>query len=344
MIFKLLLLIIVFIATYIMLTTRDPDTRDADTKTIINVENFTKAETYMYMKKFFQKIQKTNTFFHYRDFETDNTVIRMNLDTLYSLAIIDTSQGDIKLNIPNINDRYMSCCVLDEYHYEVFYTTKGGKYKFPQSTKYLVCLIRIFVKDKSNEREIKHVNKLQDQFLIEADNYSTTLSLPELDITSYEQTKQLVNSLFETAPTMSSVGMFGKRGEVNELKHLMGVNMGWGGLSESQAMYVSIYPDNNDGIQEYSLSFRDVPVKAFWSIIIYDKEGFIIPGERQSLNNFTATKNTDNSYTINFSNDPTKINQLPIVSGWNYTIRMYEPREEILVGKWSFPALVKEPL
>lgn len=312
-----------------------------DNGNIINVENFTTAETHMYMKKFFKKIEKTNMFFHYRDFDTDNAVIRMNLDTLYSVAILDASQDDIKLVIPHINDRYFSCCVLDEEHYEVLFTNEGGSYMFPKTNKYLVCLIRILVKDNSNENEIKIVNNIQDNIYIESNNYSTNLSLPDFDFDSYKYTKELINKLFETAPTMSSIGMFGKKGEVNELKHIMGVNMGWGGLSEKYAYYESIIPENNDGYQEYSLSFNEVPVNAFWSIIIYDKNGFIIQGDRQSLNNFTAKKNKDKSYTINFSNDSQKINQLDIINGWNYTIRMYEPKEEILKGEWKFPELIE---
>jgi len=30
-------------------------------------------------------------------------------------------------------------------------------------------------------------------------------------------------------------------------------------------------------------------------------------------------------------------NCIPITLGWNYAIRMYQPREEILDGSWQFP-------
>jgi hypothetical protein len=40
---------------------------------------------------------------------------------------------------------------------------------------------------------------------------------------------------------------------------------------------------------------------------------------------------------MKFSNDNSKINNLNIKKGWNYTIRMYEPRKEILEGTWKFP-------
>ena len=72
----------------------------------------------MYMKKYFEKIGQVNTFFHHRDFKIDNSVIRMNLDTLYSLAIIDLKDGPVSIILPQIDDRYFSCNVLDEMHYE----------------------------------------------------------------------------------------------------------------------------------------------------------------------------------------------------------------------------------
>ena len=56
-------------------------------------------------------------------------------------------------------------------------------------------------------------------------------------------------------------------------------------------------------------------------------------------NNFTTLKNSDGSYTIHFSNDSQKKNQLNIIKGWNYTIRLYEPTKQFFQGIWKFPKL-----
>jgi hypothetical protein len=31
-------------------------------------------------------------------------------------------------------------------------------------------------------------------------------------------------------------------------------------------------------------------------------------------------------------------NLLPVTEGWNYLVRLYRPRAEILDGSWTFPA------
>ena len=34
-----------------------------------------------------------------------------------------------------------------------------------------------------------------------------------------------------------------------------------------------------------------------------------------------------------------RVNCLPIMDGWNYIVRLYQPREEILDGSWVFPTV-----
>jgi hypothetical protein len=41
--------------------------------------------------------------------------------------------------------------------------------------------------------------------------------------------------------------------------------------------------------------------------------------------------------TVHFGGDPKAPNFLPITPGWNYIVRLYRPRPEVLEGKWRFP-------
>jgi hypothetical protein len=55
----------------------------------------------------------------------------------------------------------------------------------------------------------------------------------------------------------------------------------------------------------------------------------------------TSKRNDDGSATIHFGGDPEQTNYFPIAEGWNYTVRQYRPRKEILDGTWKLPELVE---
>ena len=114
----------------------------------------------------------------------------------------------------------------------------------------------------------------------------------------------------------------------------------WGGNPDKDATYLNITPPNNDGTTVYKLVVKDVPVDAFWSISVYNAKGYFEPNKENaySINNPTGKKEADGSITIQFGGCDGKIaNCIPIVNGWNYPVRLYRPRKEILDGTWKFP-------
>jgi hypothetical protein len=55
------------------------------------------------------------------------------------------------------------------------------------------------------------------------------------------------------------------------------------------------------------------------------------------VNIITAKKNPDGAVTVQFGGcDGKSPNCLAIMPGWNYIVRMYRPRPEILNGIWRF--------
>ena len=119
-----------------------------------------------------------NRFYHYRNVTPiDNqSVVRMNKDTLYSGAVVDTSKG-ATLTIPDMPaGRYFSVLMIDNDHYSpgVIYTP--GTHKLPQDTKYLFLAVRIQLLRPDDPADIALVNKLQDQFVI---NGASAVPFPE---------------------------------------------------------------------------------------------------------------------------------------------------------------------
>lgn len=132
----------------------------------------------------------------------------------------------------------------------------------------------------------------------------------------------------------------GIRTLVDPVRHLIGSASAWGGNPDKDATYLNVTPERNDGSTVYKLNVRDVPVDAFWSVSVYNAEGYFEknPENAYSINNLTAKKKSDGSIAIQFGGcDDKTSNCLPIVKGWNYTVRLYRPRAEILNGKWKFP-------
>ena len=133
---------------------------------------------------------------------------------------------------------------------------------------------------------------------------------------------------------------FGARADVDPVHHLLGTAAGWGGLPDEEAAYISFEPGKPIG--EYTLTIKDVPVDGFWSISLYNADGFFEPNDRNaySVNNLTARRSPDGSVTVHFGGcGDDRPNCLPIMEGWNYTVRLYRPRPEVLDGSWSFPTI-----
>jgi hypothetical protein len=134
--------------------------------------------------------------------------------------------------------------------------------------------------------------------------------------------------------------MYGTKDDVDPVRFVIGAATGWGANPPKEALYLNIFPSRNDGSTIYKLHVKDVPVAGFWSVSVYNAEGYFQQNHYNaySLNNITAKKNEDGSITVEFGGCDGKIsNCLPIMKGWNYMVRLYRPRPEILEGKWKFP-------
>ncbi len=102
----------------------------------------------------------------------------------------------------------------------------------------------------------------------------------------------------------------------------------------------------------YVMHFRQdelPPVAAFWSITMYDKDGFQTANEldRFAIGDRDALQyNADGSLDIYFQHDnpgPDKVsNWLPAPEGaWNLTMRLYAPKAAVLDGSWNPPVVRK---
>ena len=162
--------------------------------------------------------------------------------------------------------------------------------------------------------------------------------MPNWDQTSQDKVRTALLALATTVP--DSRGMFGRQDQVEPIRHLLGSAAAWGGNPEKDALYLNVTPKANDGTAVYQFTVKDVPVDGFWSVSVYNAAGYFEKNsyDAYTLNNLTAKKNSDGSFTVQFGGCDARIaNCLPTMLGWNYMIRLYQPRGEVLAGTWRFP-------
>jgi hypothetical protein len=182
------------------------------------------------------------------------------------------------------------------------------------------------------------VHALQDALKVDQPGGPGSFEVPNWDQAGQKKVRDALLSLGSTIPDFK--GAFGPKDQVDPIRHLIGTALGWGGNPDKDATYLNVTPAKNDGVTVYKLHVKDVPVDGFWSASLYNADGYFEKNsyDAYSLNNLTATKGADGSIDIQFGGCDGKIaNCLPIMKGWNYTVRLYRPHAEILDGSWKFP-------
>jgi hypothetical protein len=153
--------------------------------------------------------------------------------------------------------------------------------------------------------------------------------------------KKVRDALLTLASTLPDTkGMFGPKADVDPVRRVIGSASAWGGNPEKDALYLNVTPPKNDGKTVYRLDVKNVPVDGFWSVSVYNAKGYFEPNalNAYTLNNITAKKGADGSMAVQFGGcDSHTTNCLPITPGWNYLVRLYRPRPDILNGSWEFP-------
>ena len=125
-----------------------------------------------------------------------------------------------------------------------------------------------------------------------------------------------------------------------------------GGQGEHEAMYPIRYTDSKSqpltGATKYAVHFKSAPpVDAFWSLTIYNANDKMLI--ENSLNRFKFGANTpglkkatDGSFTLQLQHEQPSdtSNWVPIPAGGFYMmLRLYQPKDEALSGKWELPAV-----
>jgi hypothetical protein len=307
----------------------------------VNVDNFVRAESDLFIANAVKEAGGTGKFFHRRELTPidKQTVIRINRDTLYSAAVVDLDAGPATITLPDAGKRFMSMQLINEDQYTPQVIYKSGRHTLSRDTigtRYVLVGVRTLA-DPNNPDDMKQAHALQDAIKLEQAGPGVW-EAPKWDPVTQKQVREALLALAAGLPDTRK--SFGTKADVDPVRRLVNSAAAWGGNPDKDALYLNVTPAKNDGKTVYKLHVGEVPVDGFWSISVYNAKGYYEANDRNAytINNLTAKHNDDGSVDVQFGGCDGQVpNCLPTASGWNYLVRLYRPRAEALSGKWTFP-------
>jgi hypothetical protein len=307
----------------------------------VSVDNYLRAETSIQFARMAKNSVQAGGFAHARQVVpiAQQSLNRMNRDTIYSSTVVDISAG-ATLTVPKTDGRYLSVAVIDENNYTQAIFHDEGQYALSRAahgTDHVALVARILV-NPEDPQDMASAHKLQNLLSVKA-NSSRPYVTVAYDKDSLTNTRNLLQQLGKDFADANYCS--GKPDEVRETRHMIGAAMGWGGLPTSEVVYFIV----GEGLpaDHFCLTLKDVPVDGFWSLSVYNKDGFFEenPFNAYTLNNVMAQQDQTGSYTIHFG--PEKLhmpNFLYVMDGWSLVVRLYRPHAEVQQGDWQLPELV----
>jgi len=299
----------------------------------------------------------------------EDMVVRSNNDTLYKMAWVYLGDGPVVLaSAAPSKERFSSFQLQDDRNanyrniiypegsYTLYYGEKpasivGEAVEVPSLLSAVV--LRIEVKDKHDADDMVAALAVFDGITIEGPVISQFPVVDVLSAFDERVVQEADKRMQETKKTVPYIEMIAGPGQepgkdVSYLNFATGTKEGWGGPATSHSAYESMYNDASgetlDGSKgEYMLVTEAPQVNAFWSVTVYDSTtGRFHPNDddRYHINNTTAARNEDGTYTFHFkmSCGDEDQNCLEVPAGpFDVAARYYLPGPEIMNGEWTMP-------
>jgi len=138
-----------------------------------------------------------------------------------------------------------------------------------------------------------------------------------------------------TAPTDDSNKLF------TQEKYEVGAAIGWGGAQIVDNIYE--VSGNFPADTCHKATFEDPKNRAFWSITVYDKAGFMF-NDLANLSSNTVSPNANGTYTVSFGCGEKALNNIKTANDsglFNLGIRHYQPSDLVSIEGFRILPTVK---
>ena len=307
----------------------------------MTAEQFIRAESLHFMSGM-SKRNGVNNFFHFTSLAMakDKWVVSPNNDVIYSMAIVDASQG-FTLTIPETGSRFITAQIVSEEHMSR-QLVGGGIYKFNAGDfngDHVAIGIRVGT-DATPQDVTYIVEKLQPQMKV---NAVTSAEVSNYDETTMLKVRKALISEYDKLENTFGV-MSSDIGYVTDWEKFTYTTAGAWGLSEDKyAMYI---PYNLNGAKSdicYTATYTQPKVDQFWSITAYNNQKYLMSNESNIINTGNVKLNDDGSFTVHFGSkeacngvDDIKNFILTTENDWGFLMRAYEADVESF-NQYSLP-------
>ncbi|WP_421980817.1 DUF1214 domain-containing protein [Roseibium sp.] len=317
---------------------------DIDVKEV-NEDTFIRAEVDARILAFQQAGGMNRGVFYAVPTPTDRQVVpRMNRDTLYSGIPVDTSEG-FSITLPDVPDgRYASIYILDQDHFTVDILSLPGTYHFgPQDTRWVSVIPRIQVRDPNDKDDIKIARNILRQVNVVSGSHEP------LDVT-WDWAKMLemraeyeakARDFRQYPPTWQDTRA---SGATTPEHHRIAVASSWGLFPDYETVYIlQPSPEGANASEVCYTATYDVPEhRHFWSITMYNSEGYMFSDDRAVLNDGTTKMNPDGTFTAHYGSSEAcgdVPNRLDTVDNFSILMRVYGPTPSVSAGEYVLPEM-----
>ena len=271
-----------------------------DAPVVVSPDNFARAESDLY----FGNIVKDDgfgKFFILRELTPidHQLVIRANRDTLYSAAVFDLDAGPVTVTLPDAGDRFMSMQVIDEDHYTHAVIYDEGEHTITRdrsapATSPSPCA-------SSSTPATRTMSRLCTDFRTASSSTRTSPAASTSQLGSGEPE--------DCSRRTGDAGDHAARHQAH-LRHQGGhrpgaapgrVGQRVGRQPGERCALPHRRPRKTMARRCTRSTIGDVPVDGFWSVTVYNKDGYFAPNPQNaySFNNVTAEKGKDGNTTSN---------------------------------------------
>jgi hypothetical protein len=252
--------------------------------------------------------------------------VRMNRDTLYSVALLDTSSGTATITLPE-GDLYQSAMMVDTDAYARKFILEPGTHDVATDTKFVWVVVRTGL-----ENGIDEARRMQSLITVQGMG-EDTYSSPEYD---QESLATLTRILIDESIAEDNGDLYygNYPGQVDETRRMRSSAAGFGGMNGTNVYkFVETMP-NNVCMQS---TFPDPEATEFFSFTLYNPDGYLMDGNT-IINSRDMIRNQDDTYTISINCDETAINNIsanPNLETIGYAWRVYGASEEVENRNWD---------